>query len=88
MREEIRSLLEKFKTDLLSTLGAQEDVLKDNKKNEEQDQTLAIFCPKCTKKHPLRECPLDSIQVCGICMGNHSTENCLKLKKLQMNPME
>ena len=63
-RAEIGSLLENFKTDLLSTLGTQVDVLKENKKKEEQEQALAIFCSKCRKKHPLRECPLDSIHVC------------------------
>ena len=84
-RVEIGSLLEKFKTDLLSTLGTQVDVLKENKKKEEQEQALAIFCSKCRKKHPLRECPLDSIQVCALCTENHSTENCLRLKELQMN---
>eukprot|EP00253_Pinus_taeda_P005658 PITA_05658 len=61
-RAEIGNLLENFKTDLLSTLGTQVDVLKANKKKEEQEQALAIFCSKCRKKHPLRECPLDSIQ--------------------------
>ena len=87
-RAEIGSLLENFKTDLLSTLGTQVDVLKANKKKEEQEQALAIFCSKCRKKHPLRECPLDSIQVCGLCTENHSTENCLRLKELQLNSME
>ena len=87
-RAEIGSLLENFKTDLLSILGTQVDVLKANKKKEEQEQALAIFCSKCRKKHPLRECPLDSIQVCGLCTENHSTENCLRLKELQMNSME
>eukprot|EP00253_Pinus_taeda_P010783 PITA_10783 len=62
-RAEIGSLLENFSTDLLSTLGTQVDVLKENKKKEEQEKDLAIFCSKCIKKHPLRECPLDSIQL-------------------------
>ena len=57
-RAEIGSLLENFKTDLLSTLGTQVDVLKAKKRKEEQDEALAIFCPKCRQKHPLRECPL------------------------------
>lgn len=36
-RVEIGSLLENFKTNLLSTLGTQVDVLKTNKKKEEQE---------------------------------------------------
>lgn len=87
-RAEIGSLLENFKTDILSTLGTQVDVLKANKKKGEQEQALAIFCSECRKKDPLRECPLDSVQVCGLCIENHSTENCLRLKELKMNPME
>ena len=87
-RAEIGTLLENFKIDLLSTLGTQVDFLKENKKKEEQEQAPAIFCSKCRKKHPLRECPLDSVQVCGLCIENHSTENYLRLKELQMNPME
>ena len=66
-RVEIGSLLENFKTNLLSTLRTQVDVLKANKKQQEEEQTMSIFCPKCRKKHLLRECPLDNIQVCGIC---------------------
>jgi len=40
-------MLEEFKTDLLSTLGTQIDTLKAKKRQEEEDQMLAIFCPKC-----------------------------------------
>ena len=72
----------------MSTLGTQVDVLKSKKNQDEQDQVLSIFCPKCRNKHPLRECPLDNIHVCGICIENHSTKNCPKLKELQVNSME
>jgi hypothetical protein len=37
---------------------------------------LAIYFPKCTKKHPINECPLDLIDVCGICEENHPTNKC------------
>jgi len=58
---EIGSLLENFKTNILRTFRTQVDVFKANKKKEERVQILAIFYPKCSKKHPLRECPLDSV---------------------------
>ena len=61
-------------------MGTQVDVLKAKKKNEEQDEILAILSPKCRQKNALRECPLQGIQVCGICTENHATENCPKLK--------
>eukprot|EP00253_Pinus_taeda_P021145 PITA_21145 len=80
-RAEIGSLLENLKTDLLSTLGTQVDVLKANKKKEEQEQALAIFCSKCRKKHPLRGCPLDSIQH----LEDHGNLGCLN--KLHNNSL-
>lgn len=66
-------MLENFKIDLLSTLGTQVDVLKVEKRKEDKDEALAILCPKCRQKHPLKECPLQNIQVCGLCTENHTT---------------
>jgi len=39
---------------------------------------LSIFCPRCRKKHALKECPLDlkSIETCVICVENHNTKEC------------
>jgi hypothetical protein len=59
--------LENFKTDLLSTLGSQIDTLKAKKKQEEKNESLAVFFHRCKKKHPNIYFPLDNIQVCGIC---------------------
>ena len=64
-RVELGNLLEIFKIDLLSTLSSQFDTLKAKKKKEEQEPILSIFFSKCRNKHPLRDCPLDSIQICG-----------------------
>lgn len=87
-REEIGILLENFKTYLLSTLGTQVDVLKENKKQQQEEQTMSIFFPKCRKKHLLRECHLDNIHVCGHCKENHVTDNCPTLKELQEGQLE
>ena len=68
-RADFGSLLEDFKADLLSTLGTQVEVLKTKKIQEQQDQpdqALSIFCPRCRKKHPLKECPLSNVQICGL----------------------
>jgi hypothetical protein len=62
---ELGNLLENFKTDLLGTIGSQLDTLKIKRKQEEENPILSIFCPKCRKRHPLRECPLDNISVCA-----------------------
>jgi hypothetical protein len=62
-----------LKQDILSTLGSQLDTLKIKQKKELEDATLTIFCPKCRKRHPLKEFPLDNIDLCGICADNHAT---------------
>ena len=85
-RAALGNLLEYFKTDLLSTLGTQVEVSKTNKRQEQQDQqdqALSIFCPKCRKKHPLKECPLNTVEICGLCTSNHKNDDCPRLKELQ-----
>jgi hypothetical protein len=82
-RVELGNLLENFKTDLLGTIGSQLDTLKIKRKQEEENPVLSIFCPKCRKRHPLRECPLDNVSVCAICTENHKTEDCPSLPGLQ-----
>ena len=61
------NLLEDFKTDLLSTLWTQVETIKNRKIHEEKDQVLSILYPKCGKNHQLKQCSLDSIQICGLC---------------------
>jgi hypothetical protein len=75
--------LDNFKTYILSTLGSQLDTLKIKQKKEVEDATLTIYCPKCRKIHPLKECPLDNIELCGICADNHATENFPSLPELK-----
>jgi hypothetical protein len=81
-RARLGNLLEIFKTDLLSTLGSQIDTLKAKKKQEEQNETLSIFFPKC-KKSIHQKIVRCSIQVCGICAEDHSTENCPLLSRIK-----
>lgn len=52
------------------------DTLKIQNKQNSENVALSIFCPKCWKKHALRECPLDSkaIETCAICAYNHDTK--------------
>jgi hypothetical protein len=72
-RIELGNLLENFKIDILGMIGSQLDTLKIKKKQEEENPILSIFFPKCRKRHPLRECPLDNVSVCAICTENHKT---------------
>ena len=82
-RVELGNLLENFKTYILGTLSSQLDTIKVKKKQEEENPVLSIFCSKCRKRHPLKEYPLSTISICGICMENHSTEYCPSLPGLQ-----
>ena len=56
---EIGNLLDKFKTNILGSLSEQIDTLKVQNKKKVENFALYIFCPKCRKKHALRECPLE-----------------------------
>ena len=67
----------------MSTLSSQFDTLKEKKKQEEQEPILSIFCSKCRNKHPLRDCPLDSIQLCGFCLETHLVEHCPTLQGMK-----
>jgi hypothetical protein len=51
-RIELGNMLEKIKTCILNTISIQLDTMKIKKKQEEENATLAIFCPRCRKKHP------------------------------------
>lgn len=82
-RVELGNLLENFKTDLISTIGSQIDTLKSRKRQEEKNEVLSIFCPKCRNKHPLNECPFDIIDVYGICAKIHLMKNFPKIEKLK-----
>jgi hypothetical protein len=82
-KDEIGNMLDNFKIDILSTLISQLDTFQDKRKKEEIDLALAIFCSRCRKKHPLWECPLDNVEVCGICEKNHATKYCPSLPELK-----
>lgn len=68
-REEIGNMLDEFKTDILGSISEQLDTLKIQNKQKAETDALAIFCPKCRKKHTIRECPLDAkfVEICMIC---------------------
>jgi len=82
-RAEIGNLLENFKTDILGTLTTQFDIMQAKQKQAEAEQNLAIFCPRCRKKHSHKEFPLDVVKVCAICTRDHPTEGCLSLPGLK-----
>ena len=75
-RIELVNLLENFKANILGTLSSQLDTIKTKRKQDEEYAILSIFCSRCRKMNPLRECPLNVVSICGLCADNHSTEYC------------
>jgi hypothetical protein len=49
-------------------MNSQLDTIKIKKKQEEESVSLTIFCHKCGKRNPLRECPLENVHICAICV--------------------
>lgn len=52
-------------------------------KQAEEKPNLAIFYPRCRKKHSHKECLLDTIQACAICTKEHATKICPSLPGLK-----
>ena len=55
------------------------DVLRVKQRKVVEDLTLGVFYPRCRKKHPLKEFPLDKVEVCHLCELNHDTKECPSL---------
>ena len=78
-------MLDEFKTDILGSLSEQLDTLKIQNKQKAETDALAIFCPKCRKKHALREFPLDAkvVETSMICSENHEIKDCPSIPRLK-----
>jgi len=84
LRGEFENLMEDFKNEMRRTLAMQMDTLHIKRKQEEAERALAIFCPRCTRRHPRNECPLNSIEVCSVCEEDHSMNQCPSLPGLKV----
>ena len=80
---ELGNLLENFKTNILGAMGSQLDSLQSKKRKDEEREAMSIFRPRCRTKHPQKECPLNNITICHICIEEHPTDNCPSLPRLQ-----
>jgi len=74
IKNEIGNMLEDFKSEILHTFSLQMDTMQIKRRQEEAKRALAIFFPKCTRRHPRNECPLNVIEVCSVCEANHSKD--------------
>ena len=70
--------MDNMKIEIMNNVSKQIYSLKFQQKLVEEQESLSTFCPKCTKKHLLREFPLDikGTNKCAIFTGNHATEKC------------
>jgi hypothetical protein len=78
-RIELGNLLENFKTYILHTISSQLDTMQIKRKQEEEKDRLAIFCHQFRRKHPEKECPLNVIELYGIFIEDHTTNECPSL---------
>ena len=69
---------------MMQTIAMQMDTLHIKIKQEEAERALTIFFPRCTRRHPRNECPLNSIEVGLVCEENHSTDKCPSLPGLKV----
>ena len=83
LKGELGNMLEDFKTEMLQTLAMQMDTLHIKRKQEEVERALDIFCPRCTRRHPKNEFPLNSIEFCSVCEEDHSTDKWSSLPGLK-----
>lgn len=44
---------------------------------------MEIFCPRCSKRHPEKECSINVIEVFGLCIEYHPTNEFPSLPRLK-----
>ena len=64
----------------MSSISSEIDVLREKQKQAVEDLTLGVFCPRCRKNHPLKECPLDKVEVCQLCELNYNSPSLPQVK--------
>ena len=84
IKGEIGNMLEDFTSKMLQTLSLHMDTMHIKRKQEEAERALAIFFPRCTRRHPRNEFPLNLIEICLVCEENHSTDKCPSLPRLKV----
>jgi len=84
IKGEIVNMLEDFKSEMLQTLALQLETMNIKRKQEEAERALAILCPRCTRRHPRNECPLNCIDIYSFYEEIHSRDKCPSLPGLKV----
>lgn len=66
--------LKNFKTNILVELSWLEGVANRSNRAMESQESLAVYYPRCKKKHALHECPLNKTKIYSLCNENHATD--------------
>ena len=82
-KHEFVNHMEDLKSEMRQTIAMQLDTFRIQQKKEEAERALAIFCPRCTRKHPKNECPLHSVEVCFACEDDHPINQCPTLLRFK-----
>ena len=69
---------------MMSSISSEIDVLREKKKQVVEDLIVGVFYPRCRKNHPLKECPLNKVEVCQLCELNHDTKECPSLPQVKV----
>ena len=78
-RVEIGDLFKILESYIISSLNSQVDILQVGKIEEFEESV----CPRCQKKHLIKDCPLDSLRICSICGLNNSMGSFSSLPKME-----
>eukprot|EP00253_Pinus_taeda_P015639 PITA_15639 len=62
-KHEFANQMEELKSEMRQNIAMQLDTFRIQQKKEESERALAIFCPRCMRKHPNNGCPLHSVEV-------------------------
>ena len=68
----------------MSSIFSEMEVLREKQRKVVEDLTLGVFSPRCRKKNPLKECPLDKVEACQLCELNHDTKECPSLPQVKV----
>ena len=82
-KHEFANEMEDLNGEMRQAIAMQLDTFRIQQKKQEAESALAIFCPRCTRKHPKNECPLHSVEVCFVCEEDHLTNQFPTLPKFK-----
>ena len=69
----------------MSSISSKMDILREKQRQALEDLTLGVFCPRCRKKNPLKEFPLDKVEVCQFFELDHDMKEFPSLPQVKVS---